>query len=135
MKIRCGFVSNSSSSSFAVNMYGIEVKNNKDKENLLKRFDVDFHDYLSTFDFILKDNVKVTGYADEDALEYTDEENDNEDDGRNDGNKNQELNMDYIHIWIGREYNTIKLDETGKQFQDSTNQIINKEFKKSICKK
>lgn len=136
MKIRCGFVSNSSSSSFAISMYGIEVNSNKDKEALLKKFDVDFHDYLSSFEFVLKDNVKVVGYAHEDALEYNDDEDYDEcDDGKNDGKEERTLNMDSVYIWIGREYSTIKLDETGKQFQDSTKNIINKEFKKSSCKK
>lgn len=107
MKIRCGFVSNSSSSSFAVSMFGIEL--NDDQIDILKEKlygkeeDVDDYD-LCEYDaeYVTKEfpnikNIYVTGS--------------NTDDN------------DY-RIFIGRDWKTIGDEETGKQFKESTESSI-----------
>jgi hypothetical protein len=97
MKIRHGFVSNSSSSSFCI--YGAEV----DQEELMKA-------------------AKSLG------IEFDEEDFDYYDIGESIANK---TNLEFHSMmgdynYLGRSYNNIHEDETGKQFKES----VVKEFEK-----
>ena len=97
MKIRKGFVSNSSSTSFCI--YGISAVNDEMVKKILG---------------ISEDSEDV------DVYDLLDEKLENE--------KDIEMNSNDSTYWIGRSYTTIKDDETGKQFKDSTELTLKKLF-------
>ena len=92
MKIRNGFVSNSSSSSFCI--YGI-MKDRNELIELIKSKNLPFEEEESI-------EVEIDG------LEVIDD-------------------MDCEEVWIGRKWNSIKDDETGKAFKTEVENKI-KEF-------
>jgi len=100
MKIRMGFVSNSSTSSFCI--YGCEIE----KEELHKLFT----DNGITFE------EDEDGYVDYGELEEKIAKKLNGCEVIDDG----ECEM----LWIGREWASIKDDETGKQFKESVEKIL-----------
>ena len=94
MKIRSGFVSNSSTSSFCI--YGIMYRFENSKDG---------YDGWDELEKIFKD----TGISIHSGPEYSD----------SDG------------YYIGREYTSIKDNETGLQFKKSTEDIITKKLKEA----
>jgi len=100
MKIRSGFVSNSSSSSFLI--YGAFL-NSSDIKELLKLSEEEQQDEL---DYILQERTGFEVHAPIDDY----------DDG----------------YYIGRSYDSIGDDETGKQFKESVEKKLEEVFGKKI---
>jgi hypothetical protein len=114
MKIRNGFVSNSSSSSFVC--YGAEI----DEEGLLK---------------YAKENIKKYSKINIEDLESNEDEDEEQYelyDIIEDVVKNLGLDESWWNsegdgeIYIGRSYTSLKDDETGKQFRDSVKEKLSK---------
>ena len=99
MKIRSGFVSNSSTTSFLLWGMSVEYIDLKDeiKEKITEKH---WHDEI--LDFIEKLEVYYDDY------DYND------------------------NIYIGRHYNTLKDDETGREFKDSVENTLKKIIKKEL---
>ena len=114
MKIRNGFVSNSSSSSFVC--YGAEI----DQEGLLK---------------YAKENIKKYSKINVEDLDSNEDEDDDQYELYDiiaDVTKNLGLDESWWNsegggeIYIGRSYTSLKDDETGKQFKDSVKEKLSK---------
>jgi hypothetical protein len=116
MKIRAGFVSNSSSSSFCV--YGVEMDLNKFKK-LIKRLDINFN-ISNDLDLVSLLNKKY----DEDEYDVFDVI---------DGAEKKFMKLlglivrasgEEETIYIGRSFNTLRDDETGEQFKKSVQEKL-----------
>lgn len=135
MKIRSGFVSNSSSSSFAISMYGIEVDSKNVKKIMKQYIEKNYK----------KDLEKIT---DEDEKEEFYKEYEYEIDGTKLKDIFDDIDNDDIVVycsslgdsysdkafWCGRDFSSMKDDETGKQFKESTQKVIKELFGRD-CKK
>lgn len=117
MKIRMGFVSNSSSSSFAI--YGTRVDSNEVLDMLLKHKKITKKQYNKCQE---EDNSEVG-----DIIDW----------GRCMDNFNNSLVLVgdfecYETLYIGRELASIDDDETGKQFKESTEKELKDLFGKEM---
>ena len=105
MKIRQGFVSNSSSSSFCIFGIALDLDSSfpsKIQEDILAELDkYSIEKYEVSFKELFEDD---DGCAIELAVEKT--------------GLWSNYNSDFGTIWIGREYSSIKDDETGREFKD-----------------
>jgi len=104
MKIRNGFVSNSSSSSFCI--YGASFEMGE----LIEK--------VKTLGLITED--KIEEYEDDqyELMEILDEKLD----------LNMEFDYENEYVWIGRPWSSIGDDETGRQFKDDVEAKIEKNF-------
>lgn len=103
MKIRQGFVSNSSSSSFAI--WGLELEMS-DLDVIIETLSQEDRD-------MIEDGDPISEYWRPDGLEiYEDYESD--------------------IVYIGRSYSSIGDDETGKQFKDGVQEKMNTALGKEI---
>ena len=109
MKIRTGFVSNSSSTSFCI--YGVYLDEDEIKNSLVNTENMTEEDIVILAKIKLNDdNIDEDIYGILETLTnknnltfYTSEENE---------------------YYIGRDFTSIKDDETGKEFKDSTIKIL-----------
>ncbi|HUS51013.1 MAG TPA: hypothetical protein VMZ91_12670 [Candidatus Paceibacterota bacterium] len=109
MKIRKGFVSNSSSSSFCI--YGISIEQEEIAKKMVELgfIEKDGDDYNDIFEWLYGDSNKI---LEQNGLS---------------------VNCPYDDdICIGREWKSIKDNETGKEFKESVEKSLNKMFKKDI---
>jgi len=102
MKLRNGFVSNSSSSSFMI--YGITL---------------DYDEIVKLLNLAIKENDDLCGIIEYEVSEKI-------------SGLNILNNYESERMYIGRSWNTIADDETGKQFKDKTEAIIRPVFGDSV---
>ena len=102
MKIRNGFVSNSSSSSFCI--YGTRITEKDIKKSYPDKTEEDDFDVYEFLEDLFKDTELTSEYDEEGQ------------------------------IYIGREFHTIKDDETGKQFKNNIKETIERLLPKSKLK-
>jgi len=119
MKIRNGFVSNSSTTSFTI--YGSQIADDVIKEELFKRIDEGKLDAKYKNDIL----VALKGYGLSSILEKIFDEN--------------EINLsidigEYDDIYVGRHWDSIKEGETGGEFRQKTLESIRNVFgEKQSC--
>ena len=113
MKLRIGFVSNSSSSSFCV--YGASVDDFSLNIEVLDRLEKSFSENKELIKEIAKCKEALKADEDCDMSDYL-------------YDIMEALQVSYmfsdITLLIGRSYNTLKDEETGKQFRDSTTEKL-----------
>lgn len=128
MKIRSGFVSNSSSSSFC--LYGISA----DSNDLLRALNIEDGELLKLAEDILRGagcNEKITAENYHDLLdEYEIDSFDPYEVGEALGLEVHWPDGDYVYL--GRSWDDINDDETGAQFKNYVETIIHKSFTKKF---
>ena len=115
MKIRNGFVSNSSTTSFCI--YGIGIND----ENLRKSF----KDLCEKKIITEKDFINIFGGCNNE-YDFNSEELTKFFDNNDCNDISVYTDCDNSIIYIGRSPESLKDDETGKQFKDKTNNILSK---------
>lgn len=113
MKLRIGFVSNSSSSSFCV--YGASVDDFSLNTEVLDRLEKSFSENKELVKVITKCREAIKADEDCDLSDYL-------------YDIMETLQVSHMFsdstLLIGRSYNTLKDDETGKQFRKSTTEKL-----------
>lgn len=110
MKIRRALVSNSSSSSFII--YGINIS----IDDVTKYAKLNFSENKDYQKILTKDDYEIIEFLNDTipAIEFI---ADYEDDS----------------VYVGRSFETIKDDETGKMFKDSVEEFIKEHFPENKC--
>ena len=116
MKIRLGFVSNSSTSSFCI--YGVrtgseEIKNIIKDFNCVKNIDLNLDEWEWKIDWEEIKSQIIEALGREFSFFFS---------------------LDNCFFYVGRELSSLKENETGSQFQTSVVDVVNKKFKiKNKC--
>lgn len=130
MKIRFGFVSNSSSSSFCI--FGTSMSKNEflkiisENKEIMSKFMEDQKEYFNSEWLTDHDNNMMEALSDyDDIFEYL---------GKYMNNLEIHAPYDFDYVYIGRSFTSIGDDETGASFKKNVKENIDKYFDNEQCK-